>query len=165
MFTTQTLFSFIDLAQKSTYPAKMPPLEISERKDFIEWEFKQGDWSYKDSYTGFIKSAGQEVVRYKNQIVWANSYCGGMIPPVANGGMTLGNEDLAKVTFDFLKDCIIQDETTFQSVRGPAHFKRDNWKYMYDQQGSIENYVGYEQIFYEEELVFFHRTIGGSVKK
>lgn len=154
ILNTKDLFAFIDLAQKSTYPAKMPPLEKSERKDFIEWEFAQGDWNYRDSYTGFIKSVGQEIVRYKNEIIWANSYC---------GGMTTGNEDLAKITFDFLKDCIVQDEPAFQSVRGPKEFARDQWRYLYTQQGDISNYVGYEQIFHDGELVFFHRTIGGTV--
>lgn len=153
-YNIQDLFTFIDLAQKSTYPAKMPPLEKSERKDFIEWEFTQGDWSYKDSYTGFIKSVGQEIVRYRNEIIWANSYC---------GGMTEGNADLAGVTFEFLKECITRDDSMFQSVRGPKQHSKDNWQYLYDQQGTIENYIGYEQIFHDGELVFFHRTIGGTV--
>lgn len=150
------LFNFIDLAQKSTYPAGLPPLEKSERADFIEWKFAQGDWTYRDSYTGFIRSVGQETVRYKDEIIWANSY---------TGGMTEGNEDLAKITFNFLKEAISQDENEFQSVRGPRLFEKDNWKYMYNQEGTLDNYTGYEEISYEGELVFFHRTIGGVVKK
>ena len=56
--------------------------------------FKQGDWGYRDSYTGFYRSSGSEVVRYQNQVVWVSNYC---------GGMAKGMEVKAGETFDFLK--------------------------------------------------------------
>ncbi len=153
-FSSQNLFDFIDLAGKSTYASNMPPLENSERKDFIEYAFQKGEWSYLDSFTGHTKSAGQEIVRYKNEIVWANAYC---------GGMTEGNETLAASTFDFLKTALSQEETGFQSLRGPSSFAQGEWKYQYAQDGNITNFSGYEEIFYEGKLVFFHRAIGGTV--
>lgn len=153
-FSPLALFTFVDLAGKSTYAAGKPPLKNSERKDFIEWEFTQGKWSYRDSYTGHIKSTGQEIVRYDGEIVWANSYC---------GGMTEGNEARAGEAFDFLKLAISQDETAFQSLRGPAQFTQGDWLYKYTQEGDITNYHGYEEILYKSGVVFFHRTIGGVV--
>jgi len=153
-FSPSVLFAFVDLASKSTYAAGKPPLKISERKDFIEYTFTQGKWSYRDSYTGYIKSTGQEIVRYDGKIVWANSYC---------GGMTEGNELLANEAFDFLKLAMSQDETAFQSLRGPAQFVQGDWLYRYTQEGDITNYHGSEEILYKRVVVFFHRTIGGMV--
>lgn len=154
IYSLQDLFTFVDIAGKSTYAAGLPPLKKSERKDFFEYVFTQGDWDYKDSYVGHTKSAGQEIVRYKNEVIWNNSYC---------GGMTEGNYDLANVTFTFLKEALSQDDNTFNSLRGPKHFKKNVWEYRYSQDGTIEDYYGLEQIFYEGELVFFHRAIGGTV--
>jgi len=116
-FTQQQLFDFVDLAGKSTYAAGKD-LEIkSERKDFIEYLFSQDQWSYLDSYTGHTKSAGQEIVRLHGEIVWTNSYC---------GGMTEGNESLSNETFTFLIEALSQP-AEFQSKRGPAQYKKDNW--------------------------------------
>ncbi len=153
-FSLANLFAFVDLAGKSTYAAGKPPLKNSERKDFIEWEFTQGKWSYQDSYAGHVKSTGQEIVRYDGKIVWANSYC---------GGMTEGNEPRADKTFDFLKLAISQDELTFQSLRGPTQFTQGDWLYRYTQEGDIINYRGHEEILYKGVVVFFHRIIGGIV--
>ncbi|HYD35826.1 MAG TPA: DUF5680 domain-containing protein [Vitreimonas sp.] len=152
-FTSQ-LFDFVDLAGKSTYASGKPPLKTSERRDFIEFDFKQGDWDYLDSYTGHTKSAGQEVVRFQGKIVWTNSYC---------GGMTEGNEQLAHDTFSFLKTALSQDDDTFRSLRGPQNYKAGNWEYRYRQEGDITNFSGYEEILYQGKVVFFHRAIGGTI--
>lgn len=148
------LFEFVDLAVKSTYAAGQPPLKISERKDFFEYLFTQGDWHYRDSYVGHTKSTGQEIVRFQNEVVWANSYCGGMIA---------GSEQLADQTFSFLKQALSQTKNNFQSLRGPASFSNDNWSYRYHQEGSIDNFYGYEEILFNNQVVFFHRAIGGTV--
>lgn len=153
-FTNQELFDFVNLAGKSTYASGMPPLTTSERKDFIEYAFSSGDWSYLDSYTGHTKSAGQEVVRFKGTIVWTNSYC---------GGMTEGNESLANETFIFLKKALSQDGDLLHSLRGPSLFSEGDWEYRYQQESDITNFSGYEEILYNQKVVFFHRTIGGTI--
>ena len=43
-----------------------------------ELEFKEGDWYYKDSYTGFFQSWGREVVWYNKKPFWTQIYGGGM---------------------------------------------------------------------------------------
>lgn len=154
LFTNQELFDFINLAGKSTYASGKPPLVTSERKDFIEYEFSTGDWSYLDSYTGHTKSAGQEVVRFQGTIMWTNSYC---------GGMTEGNESLANETYNFLKKALSQDGDLLDSLRGPSSFSEGKWEYRYQQEGDITNFSGYEEILYAKKVVFFHRAIGGTI--
>ncbi len=153
-FTLPDLFAFIKLAARSTYPAGLPPEKISQRPDFIEWNFSSGDWNYRDSYTGFYRSGGSEIVRYQDQIVWSNSY---------GGGMMSGLEDQAQVTFDFLKTALSQDVSPIQSVRGPSSFSQNDWKYSYVQQGGIDDYTGREEIYFQGKLYFFHHTMGGAI--
>lgn len=119
-FTLQHLFDFVDLAGRSTYASGKPPEFTSERRGFKEYTFAKGPWSYRDSYAGFTRSAGQEVVSFDGEIVWSNSYC---------GGMTAGKEQLAKETFTFLKQALSQDEGAFQSLRGPERYTVDDWEY------------------------------------
>jgi hypothetical protein len=153
-FSLDELFEFVDLAGKSTYASGKPPEPTSERPDFIEYVFERGDWAYRDSYTGYIQAAGQEIVRFKGTVVWSNAYC---------GGMTEGNEALADQTFAFLKQALSKDDPDFQSLRGPKVFTDGDWQYTYTQTGHIDNFSGYEEIFYQSKVVFFHRAIGGTI--
>lgn len=132
-----------------------PPKSHSERQDFIEYEFTQGDWHYLDSYTGFTKSAGQEVVRFQGQIIWTNLYCGGMVA---------GSESLADDTFAFLKTSLAQTDESFQSLRGPSQYEKGDWQYHYIQKGDLTNFWGHEEILFQGKVVFFHHTIGGTIK-
>lgn len=154
-YSLKSLFAFVDLAGRSTYASGKPPEKISQRPGFQEYTFEQRDWGYRDSYTGFTRSTGQEIVTFQGEVVWSNLYC---------GGMTSGNEILADQTFTFLKKALSAEEASFQSLRGPRSFIEGVWKYTYIQEGSIDNFSGYEQIWHQNNLVFFHRAIGGIVK-
>ncbi len=153
-FTTTELFKFIDLAGEKTYASGAPATDTPERPGFTEFVFAEGDWSYRDSYCGFFRSRGMEVVRFKNTVVWTSAY---------GGGMAEKSESLANKAFSFLKKALAQ-QSNFQSVRGPALFKDAEWQYSYHQEGDIQEFNGYEKIHHQGRLVFFHRVIGGLVK-
>ena len=94
LFTTEELYNFIIKAGKNTYAGGANDLPNPERPDFHELEYKEGDFYYRDSYIGFHRSRGMEVVRFKNKPVWSQSY---------GGGMVKGKEDLADHCLTFLK--------------------------------------------------------------
>ncbi|HZQ29868.1 MAG TPA: DUF5680 domain-containing protein [Patescibacteria group bacterium] len=152
-FTFDSLFSFINKAGKATWAGDGKEIE-AERKDFHEFEYKEGKFYYRDSYVGNFKSRGMEVVRHNDKPVWSALYGGGMIT---------GKEDIADHTFNFLKKAMSADEENFQSFRGPHSFTYGDWKYSYAQEGAVEEFSGYEKIYYKNELVFFHRIIGGMI--
>jgi hypothetical protein len=125
-----------------------------ERRKFNEIPYVEGDWSYLDSYVGYYRSWGTELIRYKDDPVWCVNYGGGIMD---------GKWDLAAKTFDFLKKAL-NIETEEYSARGPEHYEEGDWEYSYKQIGDFFNFSGYEEIYYKGELVFFHNIIGGLVK-
>ena len=155
IWSNKELYEFIDRAGKETYAGGGIPEEEPERSGFIELVYHDGDFLYRDSYTGYYRSRGMEVVRYKGEIVWTSSYGGGMVE---------GKEDLAHEAFGFLKKAMSADEEGFESFRGPHEFEEQDWKYSFDQEGDVSEFSGYEEIYHKGELVFFHRIIGGIVK-
>ena len=149
------LFGFVDRAGKATYAGDGKVEKIPERPGFIELTYSENDLTYRDSYTGHYRSRGMEVVRKKGVPVWTSMYGGGMVG---------GKEQLAGETFDFLKRAMSAGEPGFASFRGPHTFQDGEWKYTYKQEGDVNEFNGYEEIYYQGELVFFHRVIGGLVK-
>lgn len=152
-YTNRELYEFIDRAGKATWAGggeKITP----ERAGFDELEYSEGDFYYRDSYTGYTKSRGMEVVRYKDQTVWAAGYGGGMVD---------GKESLENECFTFLKKAMSTDEEGFQSFRGPHNFKDGDWEYSYTQEGDVLEFSGSEEIKYKGELVFYHKMIGGII--
>lgn len=152
MVNSQKLFAFIDRAGKATYAGGGKPVPNPQRPGFNELVYKEAPWVYRDSYTGFTRSGGQEIVYYKDKPVWWSGY---------GGGMTAGNKSLAGETFSFLKTCLSQDEPGFDSLRGPRKFVQGDWKYAYNQEGDVTDFYGLEQIYCKDKLVFFHRAVGG----
>lgn len=150
------LYDFIRKAGQSTYAASGVESVKYDKNGFKELYFSENDYSYKDTYTGFFRSRGIEIVTYKNKPIWVASYGGGMI-----------NEDVnfPIQTFSFLKKAFLTHEVGFQTFRGPHQLKQGKWQYKYEQQGDVEEFFGYEEIYFDNKLVFFHRIIGGLIKQ
>jgi hypothetical protein len=153
--SNQQLYKFIKKAAWATYAGGGKKEEKVERQGFIELIFQEEDFFYRDSYTGFYRSRGMEVVRHKGQPVWTSAYGGGMVE---------GKEFQAQDTFDFLKKAMSAEEKGFLSFRGPHQYLDGDWKYVYSQEGDVEEFKGHEEIYFKDELVFFHEIIGGLVK-
>lgn len=69
---------FIGKATKATYAGGGGKVDQPHRSGFNELEYLEEDWYYRDSYTGFLRSWGQEVVWYKGEPYWTCLYGGGM---------------------------------------------------------------------------------------
>ena len=154
MFNLDELSKFIHKADAATYAGGGQHEKNPERTGFDELIYSEGDFSYRDSYTGSSQSRGMTVVRYKGETVWASMY---------GGGIVSGKENIDKQIICFLKKCMMAKKD-FESFRGPHNLKEGDWEYKYTQEGNIEEFSGYEEIHYQGELVFFHRVIGGMVK-
>ena len=153
---TKKLFDFIQKAGRSTYATSGADSTSYEEGGFKTLRYTEGDYEYIDTYTGFFRSRGQEIVRLKGQPVWIASYGGGMVEE---------NFDFAMETFGFLKKAFLTDEPQFQTFRGPQSLKEGDWEYKYKQDGDIQEFSGYEEIYFKGKLVFYHRMIGGIIKQ
>ncbi len=154
MKKNRKLYNFIKRASRATYAGGGKGEKKPERKEFVELVYKEGGLEYRDSYTGYIRSRGMELVRKKGMPVWSSLYGGGMIK---------GKEQLAGETFDFLKNALGTKENEFTSFRGPRYLKDKDWEYKYKQRGDVNEFHGYEEIYHKGDLVFFHRVIGGII--
>lgn len=153
-FSNIDLYDFISRASSSTYAGKGSYEKIVERPGFLELVYKEGDWYYRDSYAGYYRSSGSEVVRYQNQIVWTSNYCGGMAKEM---------EALADETFNFLKKAILAKPKDKQSFRGPDYLKDGAFEYSYLQRGDVLSFSGYEEIKHNGSPIFSHEIIGGII--
>jgi len=151
------LNEFLGKASKATYAGGGGRVEQPWRKGFIELEHTDGDWYYRDSYTGFLRSWGQEVVWYNDKPFWTCLYGGGMDEKYMDDGQ-------AEETFSFLKKVLSagEKETHFQP-RGPKDFEDGEWQYHCDLDGTIEKFSGNETISRRGEVVFTHDFVGGLV--
>jgi hypothetical protein len=155
LISLDELYAFIKRAGQATYAGKGHPVPEPERPGFVEYVFEDGDLSYRDSYTGYLRSRGMEVVRLKEKPLWANLY---------GGGMEAGHEEMARETFDFLRKALSAEENGFKSFRGPRVMKLGHWEYRYEQEGDVEEFNGIERISFQKVLRFSHRTMGGLIK-
>lgn len=148
------LKNFIKTASKNTYAGGGEYEKIPERPNFYELTYSEGDFSYRDSYTGHYKSRGMEVVRFKGKPIWSSLYGGGMLE---------GSENISVETFEFLKSALSAKEEGSDSFRGPKSLKNGKWKYEYTQNGDLYEFSGDEKIYFDNKLVFIHKIIGGNI--
>lgn len=150
------LNGFLGRASRATYAGGGGEVE-PWRKGFKELEYRENDWYYRDSYAGYLRSWGQEVVWHNDKPAWTCLYGGGM----TEGNM---NSDLADKTFSFLKKVLSSGdkETTFQP-RGPKELSEGDWQYQCEITGTIEQFSGHESISYNGDVVFNHDFFGGIV--
>lgn len=157
-FTLEELVEFIKVSSANTYAGGGRYEQQPERPGFFELVFQNGDWGYRDSYTGFFRSRGMEVVRYQGVPVWASMYGGGMLDDHQT-------KEFARETFSFLKKALSADNKGFVSFRGPEAMTIGRWRYEYTQIGDPLEFEGRESIFYQKKKVFEHTIIGGIIRK
>lgn len=127
-------------------------------KGFNELEYRDGEWRYRDSFMGYFKSFGREVVWFKDKPVWTQHYGGGMESEYKE------DVSFADKTFQFLKQALSAGDKqhTFQP-RGPREFSSGDWVYRSGFTGSIAKFCGSEEILFKNKRVFTHHFFGGVV--
>ncbi|VVB61077.1 Uncharacterised protein [uncultured archaeon] len=148
---------FLGKATISTYAGGGPEVD-PEEPGFKELEFEDGEWCYKDSYTGFFQSWGREVVWHNKKPFWTQIYGGGMAKKFQN------DSKFSHETFDFLKKALSAGEKQekFQP-RGPKKFTNGDWEYFCEWKGDITKFEGHEKIMFKKEVVFIHDFLGGLI--
>jgi hypothetical protein len=151
----QSLLQFLTKASLATYVGGGSEIE-PQRPKFNELAYEEGDWTYRDSYSGYFQSCGQEVVWHKQKPFWTQLYGGGMESSHQN------DKSFADLTFQFLKKAMSsgKDESIFQP-RGPKNLKKGDWEYVCEWGGDITKFKGHEKILFKTKVVFTHDFFGG----
>jgi hypothetical protein len=79
-FSLEELNAFVVRAKAATYVGGGAK-SLSRRPGSHELEFREGPFSYLDSYFGGADFIGQEVVYYQESPVWAMNYYGRLLEP------------------------------------------------------------------------------------
>lgn len=142
----------------STYAGDGKIIDIPQRPGFRELEYREGPWYYRDSYAGYIRSVGHEVVWFNDVPFWSSIYGGGMTEEFSK------DNAFTNKTFEFLKKAMSAGDkvNTFQP-RGPRERSLEAWRYSCDWNGDISDFKGSEAISYEGTTVFTHDFRGGII--
>jgi hypothetical protein len=155
--STKELNQFLGRAALATYAGGGHEVDPKET-GFKELEYREGDWFYKDSYSGFFQSWGREIIWNLNNPVWTQIYGGGMAENFQ------GDSLFARKTFDFLKKVLSAGEKKEEfQPRGPKKFSDGDWEYFCEWSGDITRFQGHEEILFEKKLAFAHDFLGGLI--
>jgi len=143
-----TILPFLCTAKKQTYAGKGPEKDPS-RPGSRDLEYREGCYSYLDSYVGGEQFQGQEVLYAHNQPIWSMVYSGRVLGDSFSG--------------DFLKDCLSQvsPESPF---RGPALYQQGDYTYHCSLEGTFHWFNGQEEIYYRNQKIYECRFSGGETR-
>ncbi len=155
------LLGFIAKAHRNTYAAQKETRARHKCKVPIlaghkDYEFKEGDWLYHDSYAGSLCAPGREVVFFKGIPVWCMSYQG---QPNPKQEAPFFQEQL----FPFLRRALMNFDDSVP-FRGPKEFSEGDFKYTFEIKGDCNYFKGREQVLYKNERVFFQDVMGSLIK-
>lgn len=151
---TEALAKFLDAANKSTYANKDAPKVSSTRLGSEDYHFEQGDLIYHDTYFGARDFMGEEIVYKNKKPVWGTNYF----------GFILSDQLTEKEVYDFLREALMQGYSDIIPVRGPREFSDGKWTYRFTVKGGLENFLGEEEIFLDNEVVYRAYIHGGFIK-
>ena len=152
-FSLQQLEHFIVRAKAATYVGDGEKAE-SCRPGSHDLKFREGSFSYLDSYFGGTDFIGQEVVYYEDEPIWAMNYYGKILEPekisAAEAGQII-KESLSRM---------------YREGRFLGGFEHETGKGIYTDtsQGDPESFTGLEWITRENVRVYELRYHGGLIK-
>lgn len=150
---SSNLFPFLTEAKRQTYAAggePAPPLIPGSH----QYEYRSGDWLYRDIYYGGEFFAGQEMVFYRNRPWWSMVYSGGVKaeqPPGAE-------------IYTFLQSALKLVDPSMP-YRGPSTYQQGEYRYACAVRGEPEWFEGVEIIFFREKVVYQLTFSGGMIEE
>jgi hypothetical protein len=145
------LAKFLVEAKKNTYATQKGKVN-SSRKASKDLAYRKGDYFYLDSYFGRKDFSGEEIVYHKEIPIWGMNYYGKMF-----------EDDLPEGFIETLREALVKVELK-EPYRGCREYKRGEYLYSCDVDGSIDFYHGYEKIDYKGREVYRLYFHGGFIR-
>lgn len=142
------LVLFLLEAKKQTYAGKGSECTAS-RPNSHDYRYEDGDLLYIDTYIGGEYFSGEEAIWVNEVPVYAMNYCGRVLAKEFNA--------------DFLK-AALREVPKEKPYRGPAFYQEGEYVYSCKVSGDLGWYQGYEEIYYNNNVVYECYFHGGLVK-
>lgn len=141
---------FLIKAKQNTY-AGSGVFSQASRTASKDLAFREGEWSYLDSYLGDFHFIGEEAVWYAKLPVWGMNYFGHMLVEKIPAGFR-----------EFLKSALLQvpPEMPF---RGPEELIGTDFTYNCSVEGSLESFRGREFITSQGKRIYQLDFHGGEL--
>lgn len=155
------LIGFLLDAKKQTYANNNAKKINSSRLGSNDYEYEaeiEGEiMRYHDTYFGGTKFIGEEVVyRGSNLPKWGMNYYG------VTFDENISEEAMDKALRPALMN--VGKDNSVLPVRGPSNFENEGYTYTFKTEGTIENFIGVEQIFKDNKLVYKLNCHGGLIE-
>jgi hypothetical protein len=124
------------------------------------FEYRDGDYLYRDIYFGMAYFVGQEVVFHRELGVWSMSYAGGVMPRPGDNSDPRAIYALLRLALRHGGKHGGKDEP----YRGPAALSRDVLTYTSSSNGSLATFSGVEGISREGTQIYECRYAGGFLR-
>jgi len=141
------LIDFLIRAKKVTYAGKGAESTPS-RPNSHDFEYTEESLTYRDTYLGGAKFAGEEAIWKKDVPVWAMNYVGRTLDEKFSG--------------DFLKEALLL-VTSELPFRGPKQFKNGDYTYTCTINGGFHWFNGVEEIHHKDTKVYECLFHGGDI--
>ncbi len=134
---------FLLRAKKATYAAGDAAAETaSSRPQSHDLAFKEGDFTYIDTYLGGFAFIGEEAVWKCSRPLWGMNYYGTMTIEAIPDGFG-----------DFLK-LALRGVPAEAPYRGPASFAEGRFTYTCRWEGSLDHFKGDETIALDGQVIY-----------
>lgn len=149
------LSEFLKKAKKHTYASEEAKKVASQRPGSKDYEYKEGSWTYHDTYFGGVHFIGEEVVYKDGKPLWAMNY---------NGYVT--DDSVSEAEIDkSLRGALKQlDYADIIPVRGPKNYKIENYEYKNTVKGTLDRFEGREEVFKDNKSIYYAVFHGGLIK-
>ncbi len=152
----EEFIDFLLKAKKATYADGTAEKAEPSRQDSNDYDFKEGEKEYHDTYLGGKRFAGHEVVYVNGKAVWSMVYHG--------EGLA---ESLTEEAFDnVLRPALskVGEDQTVLPVRGPSRLESNGFIYTFVTTGDLTSFTGVEEIYKGNTLVYRLRCNGGIIE-
>lgn len=151
------LREFLIEAKKQTYANENVKKQISTRQGSYDYEYRNNEMTYHDTYFGGTNFMGEEVVYISSESpLWGMNYY----------GITL-DENLSEEAIDkALRPALMrvgEDDTL--PVRGPKEYINGDYKYTFEVNGNLDYFEGVETIYKNNKKIYVLKCHGGTIQK
>lgn len=146
----EAVAAFLIRTSKATYAGCGKEEARPSRPRSHDLRYEEAPYLYIDTYLGGELFGGEEAVFENGRCVWLMNYCGRVTGDGFSG--------------DFLKEAL-RLRPLHMPYRGPVCYRRDEYSYINHVSGSMDWFMGEEEILLGDRRIYECRYHGGGIRQ